>query len=188
MVAQVTVNGSPVSAGNPDEAGLYTLTIDDIAFDNAIDISTVPTVPTVQVHHVAVTAAVGVSIVLPSGESPYAVVAGNPFELRFALDAGYENPQVVVDGSAVAAIPDDNGYIVSFDAVTADITIALSASPVAATGISSIDPGDFVVSVIYYSLQGQEVRRPAITGIYIAKKTYASGKILVAKELVIVNN
>jgi hypothetical protein len=42
-----------------------------------------------------------------------------------------------------------------------------------------------VVSVIYYNLQGQQVRTPAITGIYLAKRTYASGKVIVTKELVV---
>jgi hypothetical protein len=50
----------------------------------------------------------------------------------------------------------------------------------------SFDPNDKVVAVKYYTLLGQEVVRPATTGVYIVRSTHASGKIQAIKQLFII--
>ena len=48
----------------------------------------------------------------------------------------------------------------------------------------SIDPSGQVVSMKFYTLQGIEVRKPAVTGVYIVKKVYSSGKTQAVKQLI----
>ena len=50
----------------------------------------------------------------------------------------------------------------------------------------SLDPNDTVIAVKYYTLLGQEVVRPATTGVYIVRSTYASGKIQAIKQLFVI--
>ena len=55
-----------------------------------------------------------------------------------------------------------------------------------AIDVPSLDPNDAVVAVKYYTLLGHEVVRPATTGVYIVRSTYASGKIQATKQLFII--
>ena len=72
--------------------------------------------------------------------------------------------------------------------VTSDIAVNISAKLASATGINGIEAGDFVVATIYYNIVGQEVRRPAMSGIYLIKETYFSKKVTITKRLIIVND
>jgi hypothetical protein len=107
--------------------------------------------------------------------------------LRFTLNAGYENPQVTVDTSTVTPDLADGVYTVTIPQVTENLPIRLSA--MLSTGISgedfNDDPNDPVVEITYYNLQGQKVREPAITGIYIVRKVHASKKVVAKKELIV---
>ncbi|MDR1342085.1 MAG: fibronectin type III domain-containing protein [Prevotellaceae bacterium] len=125
----------------------------------------------------------------PTGGNIHPTSAGTTLEIRFSLKAGYENPTVKVGGEDVDPLYANGVYTVSVT-VTADVTVTISATPATPappTGIDNIKPGDYVVASVYYNLQGREVRKPAISGIYILKETYASRKVLVTKRLVIVN-
>jgi hypothetical protein len=61
-------------------------------------------------------------------------------------------------------------------------------TPVDGTSISTpaSDVDGAIVSVKYYNLMGREVVRPATTGIYIIRSTYASGKVKATKQLFVV--
>ena len=50
----------------------------------------------------------------------------------------------------------------------------------------AFDPNDTVIAVKYYTLLGQEVVRPATTGVYIVRSTYASGKVQAIKQLFVI--
>jgi len=59
------------------------------------------------------------------------------------------------------------------------------------TGIAkpdvNIDTNDTLITTKYYTLQGIQVVKPSVTGIYIIKKIYASGKVQTTKILFQVN-
>jgi hypothetical protein len=61
-------------------------------------------------------------------------------------------------------------------------------TPIGGSGISTPagDVDGAIVSVKYYNLMGREVLRPATTGIYIIRNTYASGKVKATKQLFVV--
>jgi chondroitin AC lyase len=131
---------------------------------------------------VTVTAGAGITVVAPVGSSPYAAVSGGPFELKFRVDANYKNPQVTINGAPATPVLDNGVYVVAIEVVNEELTIAISAT----LGLDGIDPNDVVTRLQYYNLQGQEIREPSVSGIYIVKKTYASKKTVEIKELKIV--
>jgi len=50
----------------------------------------------------------------------------------------------------------------------------------------SVDTDGQVVSMKFYTVQGIEVRQPSVTGVYIVKKIYASGKTQAVKQMIVV--
>jgi hypothetical protein len=64
----------------------------------------------------------------------------------------------------------------------------LNFTPIGGNSISTPagDVDGAIVSVKYYNLMGREVLRPATTGIYIVRNTYASGKVKATKQLFVV--
>jgi uncharacterized repeat protein (TIGR02543 family) len=77
----------------------------------------------------------------------------------------------------------ENTYTTAYDfstPVTADITLYAKWDIV--TGLNPTVATDAVVSVEYYTLQGQKVAQP-VDGIYLVKKTHASNKVSVEKVI-----
>jgi hypothetical protein len=184
---QVTVGGSAVTPTQSN--GTYTVTIAAVTANVTVSISAslivIPT-PIPSSKTITVVAGTGIANVTPSGNS-HAVDSGSVFTLTFTVSSGYEKPQVTVGGSAVTPTQNGGTYTVTIAAVAANVTVSISATPVP-TGIDDIDPNDFVVSVVYYSLYGREIQRPFMTGVYIIKETYASKKVVVTKKVIIVND
>ena len=135
---------------------------------------------------VTVSAGAGVSNLTPAGSS-HTVARGSAFTLTFTLTDGYENPQVTAGDSAVTPTQSSGTYTVTIT-VTENATVSISATLTPATGVTGIEAGDFVVATIYYNIAGQEVRKPAMSGIYLIKETYFSGKVTITKRLIIVND
>jgi hypothetical protein len=78
------------------------------------------------------------------------------------------------DGSISLYLANDGGNTLNFIAV----------DPV--NSIPSVnDVNGEVVAVKYYTLTGQEVARPTVTGVYIVKNIFASGKAKASKQLFI---
>ena len=125
-----------------------------------------------------------ITVISPSGIS-FAVHTDSVLAIRFNLKQGYANPVVTVNGDSVE-VAFSGGVYNATVTVTENVTIALSAVPAPVTGIEDVWDNDYVVSTIYYSLLGQEVREPAISGIYVVKEIYASKKSVVRKRLIIV--
>jgi hypothetical protein len=50
----------------------------------------------------------------------------------------------------------------------------------------AFDSNDKIVSVKYYTLTGAEVVRPAVSGIYIVRNVYASGRVKAEKQLFVI--
>jgi hypothetical protein len=175
----VLLAGEPVTPALSDD-GEYTLVVkSDFSVTLSISATLVPVV-TIAADNVSI------NVISPSGGSSHPTPAGSEFEIRFTLKVGYENPTVTVGGEAVTPVNEGGVYTVTFT-VTAGVIVSISAVPVSSTGIDDIEQGDYVVATVYYNLQGQEVRKPAISSIYILKETYASKKVLTTKRLVIVN-
>jgi hypothetical protein len=57
-----------------------------------------------------------------------------------------------------------------------------------ATRIDGIEAGDFVVATTYYTILGQEIRKPEMSGIYLVKETCFSKKVTIPKRVIIVND
>ncbi|MDR0711255.1 MAG: DNRLRE domain-containing protein [Prevotellaceae bacterium] len=187
---QVTMDNSPVTPNLVD--GVYTVSIPQVAADVNITIAAdaIADEPTATVT-VTFAAGAGITIVSSSGSSPYVARYGSAFELRFTLNEGYENLQVMVGSSPVTPDLADGVYTVTIPQLTIPqvtenltLTISLSATPLS-TGISGEDLNDPVVETTYYNLQGQKLREPAITGIYIVRRVHASKKVVAKKELVV---
>lgn len=104
-------------------------------------------------------------------------------DVTFTVPDGF-TPTVTLNGAPATALPtgDANTYSLRIASVTGDATITITLT--AATGIADADPNDPVVSVRYYNLQGQEVRQPAVTGVYVLRRQHLSGSITVVKRLV----
>jgi hypothetical protein len=79
------------------------------------------------------------------------------------------------DGSICLYLVNDGGNLLNF-------------FPAAGTDIKfpAFDPNDKVVSVKYYTLAGTEVVRPAVSGIYIVRNVYASGRVKAEKQLFVI--
>jgi hypothetical protein len=112
---------------------------------------------------------------------------GERFTVTFTAPTGYTPTVTLQDGrtievEVISSGEGANTYKAEIVEISGNdvMTIAL----VAATGVANVDPSDPVVSVKYYNLQGQEVKRPALTGIYILRKLHLSGRTTVEKRLV----
>ncbi|MDR1342212.1 MAG: DNRLRE domain-containing protein [Prevotellaceae bacterium] len=144
-------------------------------------------------YEATVAAGTGVSVVTPAGSGPYSVVAGSTFVLTFTLDENYENPQVTVNSALVTPSLADGVYAVTIPSVAGDLTVDLSATAIddgetpndPPLSVDGADLSDPVVAVTYYNLQGQKIRKPDLTGIYIVKKVHASKKVVAKKELIV---
>ncbi|MDR1341813.1 MAG: fibronectin type III domain-containing protein [Prevotellaceae bacterium] len=173
----VLLDGEPVTPAVSN--GEYSLVVESsVSVTLSISVTPIPVV-TIAADNVSI------NVISPSGSS-HPTPAGSQLVIQFAPKVGYENPTVTVGNEVVAPVDNGGTYTVTIT-VTASVTVTISAAPVTSTGIDGIEPGDYVVATVYYNLQGQEIRKPAISGIYILKKTYASRKVLATKRLVIVN-
>ncbi|MDR1342160.1 MAG: right-handed parallel beta-helix repeat-containing protein [Prevotellaceae bacterium] len=123
----------------------------------------------------------------PSTDTVREARIGQQFSVEFTVPAGYE-PQVSLLGGGVGDVTtlgtgEANTYSSRISSVTANATIVIALP--AATGVDEVDPNDPVVAAQYYTLQGQEVRTPAVTGIYIMRRQHLSGRTSVAKRLIV---
>jgi hypothetical protein len=172
----VTANAAPVSCVLTD-AGYVAVIKSTINVKVSIAASLKPTV--------TLTVDESIVIISPSGLS-HTVETNSSFSIQFNLRQGYANPVVTVNGSNVDPTFSGGVYNVSIT-ITENTTVSLSASPAPVTGIEdNVWDNDYVVATIYYNLLGQEVRTPAVSGIYFVKETYASKKTVVRKKLIIV--
>jgi predicted outer membrane repeat protein len=122
----------------------------------------------------------------PSTDTVREARVGQQFTVEFTVPAGYE-PQVSLLGGGVGGVTTlgtgkANTYSSRISSVTANATIVIALP--AATGVAEVDPNDPVVATQYYTLQGQEVRTPAVTGIYIVRRQHLSSRISVVKRLI----
>jgi hypothetical protein len=181
---QVTANENAVT---PTELnGVYTATF-TVTENTTVSISASPIgTPPANSYTVTVKAGAGITNLTPAGNS-HPVDEGSPFTLTFTLGSGYENPQVTVNENAITPTKLGGTYTVTFT-VTQNATVSISATLTPTTAVNGVEAGDFVVATTYYTIIGQEVRRPAVNGIYLVKEKYFSKKITVTKRLIIVND
>jgi chondroitin AC lyase len=141
-----------------------------------------------------ITTSAGITVLSPVGVSPYVYIKNTPVVVQFVVLEGYENPEVKVNGALTGAVLDGGIYGVRLSNTSEDIALTISAKlkstdpdPDPETAVGDIDPNDPVVSQRYYTLMGQEVREPTQTGVYIVKRTHASKKVSVRKQLITIN-
>jgi hypothetical protein len=179
---QVAVNGAGVRVTLADTvAGIYAagLTVDGAA---AVSVTASP-----RAYNLILTAGANVALVQPAAAGAIPAPYGSPFVVSFTVAAGY-TPTVKTDGVEVAVgNPDAAGVytVTAAPQVAGEHLVAITAAKTA-TAIFKEDLSDPVVRVQYYTVAGVELSQPAITGLYIVKRTLASKKVVVRKELVIV--
>jgi hypothetical protein len=108
------------------------------------------------------------------------------YEVVFKTPAGYTPTVTLQSGATITTLPEaneENTYRSYITGVSDNATIIITLTA-PATGIAGVDANDPVVSVRYYNLQGQEVRHPAVTGIYILHRLHLSGRTSVEKTLI----
>ncbi|MDR3297567.1 MAG: hypothetical protein LBS94_04970 [Prevotellaceae bacterium] len=129
-----------------------------------------------QLYRVTISAGAGI-VVTDSGNRSLPLDA--TFTMKFKLAAGYESPISMV---GTISAPDANGeYTLTITNISADITVAPQATYNPTTGIDDVN--DPVVAVQYYNFMGREVREPQHSDLVIVKRTHASGKVTVSKEV-----
>jgi len=79
----------------------------------------------------------------------------------------------IAKGTTVITVTTDDGE----KTATCDITVDPG------TGFDEIIAADPVICEKYYTLQGVEVQKPVVNGIYLVKKTYASKRVEVVKKV-----
>jgi hypothetical protein len=140
-------------------------------------------------YDVTLTVGANVTLVQPTSAGTVKAAYGSAFVMSFRVAEGY-TPVVKADGVevAVGALDAQGVYVVTAVAqVSGEHYVALTAKKDdTPSAVYREDAADPVVRVQYYSLTGAEVRQPAVTGIYVVKRTLASKKVVVQKELVVV--
>jgi hypothetical protein len=181
---QVTIGGEPYALGAPN-AGVYTVTIASVTQDAAVRITASPQTFTL----ILAADANVITLLSPQAQGEIPVDYGSSFTVSFRVAAGYE-PVVSTDGTPVpAGAPDAEGVytVTAVQQVAAqEYFVNITAKVATPSAVSKEDPNDPVVRVQYYTVMGVETPKPAVTGVYVVKRTLASKKITVRKELVIV--
>jgi hypothetical protein len=97
-------------------------------------------------------------------------------------------PYDYLDSYFVLLAEDATPLIKPFEAVivTKGVTNLYTSIGTGNVGISAIDSSDPVILVKYYSLQGVEIQKPTVNGIYLVKNIHASQREETRKELVII--
>ena len=181
---QVTVGGAPYALGSPTGSGVYTV-VDTITQATNISIVALP-----KEYDLTLTAGANVTLVSPTAAGSVPVAYGSAFVVQFRVATGY-TPVLKTDGTELQiGSPDAQGIyaVTAVQQVSGEHYVAITAKEDAPSAIYREDFSDPVVRVQYYTLAGVEVAQPAVTGVYIVKRTLASKKVVVRKELITVNN
>ena len=114
------------------------------------------------------------------------IAIASPGEYRIGLWIPDAHASLKNNPAYSIKIATDNGRVSHWTNGEATRTVNLI-TPGTNTGINDNRNvvSDPVVEVRYYNLQGQAVRQPVTSGMYIARKTHASGKISTDKKFVI---
>jgi hypothetical protein len=173
----IRIDGSIIAA--TPSGNEYVATIPNITANDSICIKADDGIRRITIHKDSRVTLVGAT------DTVREIRTGAPFTVTFTVPAGYEPKVTLQDGSIVTTLStgEANTYEAKIPAVSTDATIAINLG--AATGIADVDLNDPVVSIRYYNLQGQEVRQPSVTGIYILRKQHLSGRVTMEKRLIV---
>jgi hypothetical protein len=180
---QVTVNGESYTLAAPVNDVYTVITL--ITENTAVSITA-----SLEEFDLMLTVGENITLVAPAAAGSVPAAYGSELVVSFRVAAGYA-PVVKTDGISVeVGAPSADGLytVTAVEQVTGEHYIALTATRVETpNAVYKEDPSDPVVHVQYYTVVGQEVRKPVRTELLIVKRTHASKKVVVRKEMVVVN-